>query len=152
MKGQRVVHSRQSDLWTTPRALFDALNAQYGPFTLDAAATPETALCDRYWTPQDDALTQDWGGADHTKVWLNPPYSQCRAFMAKAWTEATKGCTVVCLVPARTDTRWWHTTVWDATRDQPYLGVRLKLLKGRLRFGDATASAPFPSAVVVFGV
>jgi hypothetical protein len=82
--------------------------------------------------------------------WLNPPYSKCREFIAKAAAEARKGCTVVCLVPSRTDTRWWHEHVWDAEKHQPRPGVEVRFIKGRLKFGGSTNSAPFPSVVIVF--
>jgi site-specific DNA-methyltransferase (adenine-specific) len=82
--------------------------------------------------------------------WLNPPYSKCREFMVKAAFEAQRGSTVVCLVPSRTDTRWWHDCVWDRVRHQPRPGVEVRFIKGRLKFGGATAGAPFPSVLVVF--
>lgn len=134
--------SRQSDEWTTPRDLFDALHARYR-FELDAAATAETKLCPFYWTAESDALQRDW--APYRRIFLNPPYSRCREFIAKAATEAAAhGLTVVCLVPARTDTRWFHEHIYQRP------GVSVEFVKGRLKFGDSANSAPFPSMLVVF--
>lgn len=151
----RVLFSRASDLWTTPPALFQALDARYR-FGLDAAATADTALCPQWLGPGsplgDNALDVAWStvatGRYRPVVWLNPPYSQCRPFVAKAADERTRGCTVVCLLPARTDTRWWHESVWDGR--SPRVGVRVEFLRGRLRFGSANTGAPFPSVVVTF--
>lgn len=81
---------------------------------------------------------------------MNPPYSRCREFIAKAAHEATKGATVVCLVPSRTDTRWWHDFVWNNLAHRTYPGVEIRFVKGRLKFGDGKNSAPFPSVVIVF--
>ena len=141
-----VMFSRQSDEWATPRPVFEALDAEFG-FTLDAAATAINARCDTYLTREQDALHVSWG---QQSVWLNPPYSQCAVFLAKAAAEVAQGCTVVCLVPSRTDTRWWHRHVWDATRHQPRPGVEIRFLPGRLKFSDAKNAAPFPSVVLVF--
>lgn len=86
-------------------------------------------------------------------VFVNPPYSRCRAFMAKAALEAQRGVTVVCLVPSRTDTRWFHSVVWDCDLHCLRSGVEVRFVKGRLKFGGtgkAENSAPFPSMVVIF--
>jgi hypothetical protein len=80
----------------------------------------------------------DWGTET---VFMNPPYSECEDWMRKAYGAAQEGATVVCLVPARTDTEWWHRYAMKG---------EVRLLKGRLKFGDAVNSAPFPSAVIVF--
>jgi phage N-6-adenine-methyltransferase len=129
--------SRKQD-WTTPRPFFDYWNTRYN-FTLDAAAEPHNALCDRYYTTEDDALTQDWEGT----VWVNPPYSAgIGKWVGKAYEEARKGATVIMLIPARTETRWWHTYVMQA--------AEVVLIKGRMRFGGSPINAPFPSCVVIF--
>lgn len=148
---KRVLFSRQSDTWETPAALFDVLDAEFG-FELDAAATSQTAKVRPFLTPADDALACDWRGDGHRGrvVWLNPPYRQCREFLAKAAAEASRGCTVVALVPARTDTRWFHDYVWDAARHEPRPGVEVRFVRGRIRFVGASAGAPFPSVVIVF--
>lgn len=157
-----VMFSRRSDEWETPQALFDALDGEFG-FMLDAAATHENKKGDEgtaYITAAEDALSVDWlewmKGDDGEPpwatwaVWLNPPYSRCAEFVAKAAAESKKGCTVVMLLPARTDTRYFHDYIWDAKGHQPRLDVQIRFLKGRLKFGDAKDSAPFPSMVVVF--
>jgi phage N-6-adenine-methyltransferase len=129
--------SSQTDLWATPPDLFEAVNAVFG-FELDVCATPDSAKCERFYSPQEDGLKQEWSGI----CWMNPPYGrEIGRWMKKAYEAGEAGATVVCLVPARTDTRWWH--------DYASRGVVL-FLKGRLRFGGAISSAPFPSALVVF--
>jgi phage N-6-adenine-methyltransferase len=126
--------------WTTPQAFFDLIDAEFG-FTLDAAASRENALCENYLTEADDALSVEWSGT----VWCNPPYGRGIAdWVRKGYESAQSGATVVMLIPARTDTRYWHDFVmWAA---------EVRLIRGRLVFGtgEARANAPFPSAVVVF--
>jgi len=145
-----LMFSKQSDEWSTPQALFEALNAEFA-FDLDAAADRKNAKCDDFLAR--NALSLDWdtyGLCVGPSVFLNPPYSKCREFIAKAAWEASKGCTVVCLVPSRTDTRWFHDHVWDRDRHRPQPGVEVRFLKGRLKFSGAKAGAPFPSMIVVF--
>ncbi|KEF35509.1 adenine methyltransferase [Deinococcus sp. RL] len=135
-----VHYSSEKHDWTTPRSFFDELNAEFN-FTLDAAASPHNALCSRYFTEADDGLSQPWTGT----VWCNPPYGrQIGRWIAKAAQSACEGATVVMLIPARTDTAAWH----DHILFNPQAEVRF--VRGRLRFGDATANAPFPSAVIIF--
>jgi phage N-6-adenine-methyltransferase len=142
-----LMFSKASDEWSTPQAFFDVLNAEFA-FDVDAAATRENTKCEEFHSRQTDALLWPWTFGTY---WLNPPYSRCSAFIAKAAKEArTNGCTVVCLVPSRTDTRWWHEHVWDREKHQPRPGVEVRFIKGRLKFGDGKNSAPFPSVVVVF--
>lgn len=140
-----VMFSRQSDEWATPQDLFDRLHAEFR-FTLDPCATPENAKCERYYTAADDGLQQPWRGT----AFVNPPYSQVGKWVEKARSEWQWGATVVMLLPARTDTRWFHAHIWDEQQHRCQPGVELRLLKGRLRFGGATNSAPFPSMIVVF--
>lgn len=157
-KTQQAMFSSQSDQWTTPRDLFDELDAEFG-FDVDAAADGTNALCGMWYGPdsaQPDALAFPWKRG--LTYWLNPPYSRCKEFIAKAAREAKRGCTVVCLVPSRTDTRWWHDHVWDREKHTPKRGVQVRFIKGRLRFGPAgtvirqghSNTAPFPSVVIVF--
>jgi len=154
-----ALFSKASDEWRTPLELFTQLHREFG-FHVDCAATPENALVDNYFIAAHDTLTTDWSQWGEV-FWLNPPYSQVKAFMAKAAAEAAKGCTVVCLVPARTDTQWWHQHVWDRSTHKPRTGVEVRLLMGRVAFRGAdgqpmrdkrgrVVGAPFPSAVVVF--
>ncbi len=124
--------------WATPQFLYDALHAEFG-FDLDVCANSGNAKCKRFFGPQEDGLKQDWG--DHT-CWMNPPYGrEIAAWMKKAYEAAKGGALVVCLVPSRTDTRWWHKY---AQRGE------VRFMHGRLKFGDGTKPAPFPSAVVIF--
>jgi phage N-6-adenine-methyltransferase len=161
VKGHAALLSSKSDEWETPDDLFNALNDEF-KFDLDAAATFDNAKVGRYIGPDQDALSVSWRQMADARlfspvVWLNPPYSRCREFIAKAALEATFGCTVVCLVPARTDTRWWHDYVWDQDRDRVRDGVEIRFLKGRVKFkppGEMLPtlknSATFPSVVIVF--
>lgn len=123
--------------WSTPDDLFELLNDEFS-FDLDVCATPGNAKCPLYFTEADDGLAQEWRGV----CWMNPPYGRVIGdWMAKAHAAADAGATVVCLVPARTDTDWF----WQHARHG-----EIRFLHGRLKFGDAT-SAPFPSCVVIFG-
>jgi phage N-6-adenine-methyltransferase len=151
MKGHDTLFSKASDEWGTPQWLFDMLNREF-IFDCDAAATLENSLCDIMFTKgESDALTHhDWCGyvsgedAD-TPVetfFLNPPHSKIAAFMKKAYEESLKGAVVVCLIPCRTDTRYWHNYVMMAHE--------IRFVMGRLKFGDSKNSAPFPSCVVIF--
>jgi len=145
-----LMFSSKSDEWSTPQATFDALAREF-PFTVDLAATAENAKCRQFITAHHNALNRDWWEyGDYG--WLNPPYSLglCPRFIAKAAEERRKGFTTVMLLPARTDTRYFHDYIWDAERHQPKANVQVRFIKGRLKFGDAVNSAPFPSMVVVF--
>lgn len=125
--------------WPTPQALFDELSVVFGGFTLDPCATPQNAKCPRFFTAEEDGLRQPWTG----RVFMNPPYGrQIDKWVKKAWEESQKGALVVCLLPARVDTRWWHDYVRHGY---------VYFIRGRVKFGDACNSAPFPSAVVAFG-
>lgn len=130
--------------WCTPDDFFQELHKEFD-FSLDAAATDKTAKCPIYYTPETDGLAQDWQG--HT-VFCNPPYGrQIAAWVKKGYEEAQKPrTTVVMLIPARTDTRYFH--------DHIYRQAEIRFLRGRLKFtrpgGDERWSAPFPSMVVVW--
>lgn len=131
--------SSLTDDWATPIVFFNQLNEEFH-FTLDPCAYPYSAKCDRYFTAEDDGLVQDWG---QEVVFMNPPYGRgIGVWLRKARLSALAGATVVCLIPSRTDTAWWHEEVM--------LAAEIRLVVGRLTFGDATSAAPFPSAVVVF--
>ena len=123
--------------WETPQFLFDGLNAEFR-FELDVCATAENTKCRRFLTRKDDALSQRWEGV----CWMNPPYGrEIERWVRKAFESAQSGATVVCLVPARKDTGWWHR---DVMRGE------IRYLRGRLKFGRSANSAPFPSAIVIF--
>lgn len=124
--------------WATPQEFFDKLNAEY-KFETDVCATAENAKCAHYYNKEQDGLAQEW----HGKCWMNPPYGrEIGKWMCKALESARKnGATVVCLVPSRTDTKWWHDYAMQG---------EVRFIRGRLKFGGAKNSAPFPSAVVIF--
>lgn len=137
MKFTTGLRSSNTPEWATPRALFDELNSEFN-FTLDVASTDENALCDEHYTVAQDGLAQEWPGA----VWCNPPYGrEIGAWLAKA-ASTKRGGVVVCSIPARTDTRWWHEYVAQASE--------VRFIRGRLKFGDGNKCAPFPSAIAIF--
>jgi phage N-6-adenine-methyltransferase len=145
-----LMFSSKSDEWSTPQEFFDRLHAEFD-FDVDLAASRENHKCRRFITAEQDALTQDWGVyGDHG--WLNPPYSRglCAKFIAKAGEERRRGFLTVMLLPARTDTIAFHAHIYDETTWQAREGVEIRLLRGRLKFGGAKDSAPFPSMLVVF--
>ena len=138
MTDQLNVHfSSKTVEWATPPELFADLDAEFG-FECDVCATAENAKCAKFYTKDDDGLKQEWRGI----CWMNPPYGQqIKHWVRKAFESAQQGATVVCLVPARTDTQWWN-------RYCVYGEIRF--LEGRLKFGDGQGTAPFPSAIIVF--
>jgi site-specific DNA-methyltransferase (adenine-specific) len=133
-----VHFSSQTEEWATPRWLFDFLSHEF-EFQVDVAASKENALCGEFYTKTEDGLSKDWG---EKCVWMNPPYGRAiDRWVRKAYESAQDGATVVALLPARCDTRWWHQYVMKA---------EIRFLRGRLKFGSAKNSAPFPSAIVIF--
>ena len=132
--------SSATNEWYTPQDFFNKLDKTYN-FTLDPCCTHESAKCKTYYTQEDNGLSKSWEG--HT-VFMNPPYGrEIKDWIKKAYNEGQKfNTTVVCLIPARTDTKYWHDYCMKANQ--------IKFVRGRLKFGDGAGSAPFPSAVVVF--
>ncbi len=132
--------SSNSSEWETPQKLYNMLDAIFH-FTLDPCATPENSKCKKHFTKEENGLKKSWKGQT---VFMNPPYGRdIKKWIKKAYEESrNSNTTVVCLLPARTDTKYWHEY---CMRSQ-----RIYFVKGRLKFGDATNSAPFPSAIVVF--
>ena len=130
--------SSKTNMHATPLDFWVKLDAEFG-FELDVCASAENAKCERYFTKEQDGLAQEWRGV----CWMNPPYGrQIGKWVEKAYESSLRGATVVCLLPARTDTAWWHEYVMKSND--------VRFIRGRLKFGDAKNSAPFPSAVVVF--
>lgn len=125
--------------WATPQAFFDELNKEFD-FTLDPCATPQNAKCTRYFTKEIDGLSQSWSGE---KVFCNPPYGRdVSKWVAKAYAETLSGAKiVVMLIPARTDTAYFH--------DYIYQKHEVRFIRGRLHFNESKNAAPFPSMVVV---
>lgn len=130
--------SSKSNEWATPQYFFDEVNAKYH-FTLDTCATSENAKCVNYFTPEQDGLKQDWG---NNIVWCNPPYGrEIGKWVKKSYDAAMNGALVVMLIPARTDTKYFHEYVIKGS---------VKFIKGRLKFGNSKYPAPFPSLLVEF--
>lgn len=129
-----------TDEWATPQDLFNKLDEQY-KFDLDPCSTDENAKCEKHFTKKDNGLSKTWGGCS---VFMNPPYGRAIGkWVKKAYEEAqSPGTTVVCLLPARTDTAWFHDYC---------LHGEIQFIRGRVRFGNSKDNAPFPSMVVVFG-
>lgn len=132
-----VHFSSKTDDWQTPPEFFKKLDRIFG-FTLDPCASASNAKCVRYYTMADDGLSKSWDGE---RVFMNPPYGRDIGNWMRKASEAK--ALVVCLVPARTDTQWWHDYVVAA-------GAHVTYLRGRLKFGRGLAPAPFPSAIVVY--
>nr|DAI30655.1 MAG TPA: DNA N-6-adenine-methyltransferase [Caudoviricetes sp.] len=138
----KLMFSSEREDWETPQSFFDGLNREFH-FTLDAAASPENAKCANYYTKEQDGLAQSWAG--HT-VWVNPPYGRYTTglWVRKAYEEHQRtGCTVVMLLPARTDTIWFHDFVLGK--------AEIAFVRGRLKFSNCKFPAPFPSLVAIYG-
>jgi phage N-6-adenine-methyltransferase len=151
MKGHNTLMSRVTDEWSTPRDFFVKVHAHYH-FDLDAAATPENACVPRWLGPGgivNDAMSVRWSHYGQ-RIWCNPQYSRLREFLAKGEEAMRDGTLVVFLIPARTDTKAWHNYIWDEVSMDWRHNVRVQFIRGRLKFGGATAGAPFPSALVIF--
>lgn len=126
--------------WETPLGLFNLIAKDYS-FTLDVCASVENTKCANYFSEEDDALSKEWVGV----CWMNPPYINTEKWLRKAYNESRKeGTTVVCLIPARTNTGWWHSICMKATE--------IRFLQGRPKFGDSKHGLPQPLALVVFSL
>ncbi|MBS0978694.1 DNA N-6-adenine-methyltransferase [Levilactobacillus brevis] len=139
--------SSEKNYWETPQAFFDKLNRQY-QFSFDLAASVDNAKCQNFFTEEDDSLSQNW----HIiagNLFLNPPYGrELRKWVQKAYEESLKkhDACIVLLIPARTDTSYWHDFIFGK--------AQIKFLRGRLKFelnGESKDAAPFPSALVIYG-
>lgn len=125
--------------WATPSDFFAEVNKEFR-FNLDPCSTHENAKCDKHFTKEDDGLAQNWGGY---RVFCNPPYGrELPKWVKKCYEESSRAEVVVMLIPARTDTRWFHDYILGK--------AEIRFIKGRLRFGNAKQSAPFPSMVVIY--
>ena len=136
----KVLFSSQSNEWSTPQSFYNELNKEFN-FNLDPCSTNENNKCENHFTIDDDGLKQDWQG--HI-VFCNPPYGRVlKEWVQKCYEESLKPNTkVVMLIPARTDTIYFHKYIYNI--------ATIRFLKGRLKFGECKNSAPFPSMVVVF--
>jgi len=130
-----------SNEWATPIALFAELDSEFH-FDLDPCATPENAKCSEFYTIENDGLTKNWGGR---KVFCNPPYGkEIKKWVRKCWQESQKPDTlVVMLIPARTDTAYFHDYIYHKARE-------IRFIRGRLHFNESKNTAPFPSMIVIF--
>ena len=163
MSNLEVHFTNKSNEWETPRSLFKKLHDEFN-FTIDVCATKESAKCERFYTKQTNGLAQSW---ENEVAFMNPPYGrEIGTWVEKAYREALNGAVVVCLIPARTDTRYWH--------DYIFPNAEIRFLKGRVKFlnsgeeveyieqlglfgeeksevvsSDGDMPAPFPSAVVI---
>ena len=143
-----VIKTSLDDTWSTPKNFFDEIAMEFY-FLLDAAALQSSTLVPSNWYGPDhpeenrrDAFKRNWSEDSHGgDIWLNPPYGRTiNQWMAKANQEIQGGVNIVCLVPSRTDTAWWHNHV---------IQHEVRFIRGRLKFGNAVNAAPFPSALVV---
>lgn len=135
----KALFSSKSDEWSTPNKIYDDLNNEFN-FNLDPCSSEVNHKCENYFTIEDDGLSKNWGGY---RVFCNPPYSNIAAWVKKAWQESTKDNTlVVLLIPARTDTKYFHEYIYQRSE--------IRFIKGRLKFGESKNSAPFPSMIVIF--
>lgn len=133
--------SSKTDNWATPDYLFNKLNEEFN-FNLDPCADDLNHKCARYYTIKDDGLTKVWGGSD--RIFMNPPYGKnISKWVTKARLSAeNNGALVVALLPARTDTKWWLECM---------KATEIRFITGRLKFGSANSTAPFPSVIVIWG-
>lgn len=132
-----VHFSSKTDQWSTPQDFYDKLNEEFN-FTLDPCADEENAKCKKFFAKKDDGLKQNW---DNEIVFCNPPYGRVIKDWVKKSSEA-RGGIVVMLIPARTDTKYFHEYIYNK--------AEIRFIKGRLKFGNSKNSAPFPSMVVIF--
>lgn len=144
--------SSKSDDWSTPDDFFAKVVAEFGPFDLDPCATAENAKAPKFYTAEQNGLARRWQG----RVWCNPPYGRGIGEWVEKCAEHVwyyrenpdeklirNGSIAIMLLPARTDTKWWHDYVIPHAAE-------IRFIKGRLKFGGAKNSAPFPSALVIF--
>jgi len=139
---EKKAFSTRTEEWETPLDLYNKLNNIY-KFTLDPCCTKESAKCDKYYTKEDNGFIKDWS---NEVVFMNPPYGrQIGLWIEKAYKESLKGAIVVCLIPARTDTKYWHNFIFKYAK-------QILFIKGRISFinGNKKAPAPFPSAIIEF--
>ena len=132
----KLMFSSATDEWSTPQDFFDKLNDEFS-FTLDPCANDTNHKCKKYFTKTENGLLQNW---DDEIVFCNPPYGREIGKWVKKAAESK--ATVVMLLPARTDTKWFHDYIYEK--------AEIRFVKGRLKFGGCKNSAPFPSMVVIF--
>ncbi|WP_196591936.1 DNA N-6-adenine-methyltransferase [Pectinatus frisingensis] len=138
MSDLAVHFSSKTDEWETPWDFFEKFNAEFH-FKLDVCATVQNTKCCEWFDKKLDGLKQEWPPC---ACWMNPPYGrEIGKWVKKAYESSLNGSTVVCLLPSRTDTKWWHDYCMKG---------EIRFIRGRLKFGCSKNAAPFPSAVVIF--
>jgi len=145
---RELMFSNKNNSWCTPRDKFDEWNKEFR-FTLDPCCMPKSALCEKYFTPVEDGLKQSW---KEERVFVNPPYREISKWVKKCYDERNNAELIVMLIPARTDTKYFHNWILDV--------AEIKFLKGRLKFVDLDfkgkeedrklSPAPFPSMLVIY--
>ena len=142
-----VMFSKKSDEYSTPQDFWDNLDKKY-QFVFDLACSKENCKTSDGFTIEDNSLDQDWfqitKDTNGGWLWMNPPYSKCKEFVDKAYSEMLLGAKIIILIPSRTDTKYFHNFIYKKE------GVEIDFIKGRLKFGDSENSAPFPSMLVKF--
>lgn len=132
------LYSSEKHDWETPIELFNALNNEFN-FNLDVCASKENKKCENYFCEEDNALWKEWNG----NCFMNPPYGRgIEWWVQKAYNESQKGNIIVCLLPVRSDTKWWHFYCMKS--------FEIRLLTRRLTFSKYNNKAPFPCAIVIF--
>jgi phage N-6-adenine-methyltransferase len=138
---QKAMVSSKSNEWATPQAFFDELNKEFN-FTLDPCSTDVNKKCKKHFTINDDGLSKSWA---KEVVFMNPPYGgHTGQWLLKALDESKKGAVVVCFIVSSTDRSYWHEYIFP-------FASQIRFLRGRLKFGDSKTTAPFASALVIFG-
>lgn len=141
---RKLMFSSKTDNWATPRVFAAECVKKYG-INFDVCASAENAVVPQFIGPPADSLALASWHAPGRVCWMNPPYGrQIAAWVSKAAQTAARGTPVVCLLPARTDTAWWHEIIVPRAR-------RVEFIRGRLHFNDGPTGAPFPSVLVFFG-
>jgi site-specific DNA-methyltransferase (adenine-specific) len=137
----KVMFSSEDEVWSTPQEFYNKLDEEFD-FDLDPCAIPDNAKCETFFTPEQDGLKQNWEGYS---VFCNPPYGRkIKYWVQKCYQESKKPETkVVMLIPARTDTAYFHDYIYHKAKE-------IRFVRGRLKFGNSKNSAPFPSMVVIF--
>lgn len=124
--------------YETPDEIFEPLALEFG-ITLDVAATNKNAKCKNYFTAEDNGLLKDWDGV----CWMNPPYGRVmKKWVEKAYNEYLKGNTIICLLPARTNTNWWHEFIIP--------NAEIRFIKGQVKFKGFKRCLWMPMAIVIF--
>lgn len=142
------VHFQSSNKeWETPESVFTPLQKEFN-IALDVCACAANAKCKVYFDKKFNGLSSNWGlvkeiGNEDSACWMNPPYGRgIEKWVKKAYDESLNGVTTVALLPARTDTSWFHNYIHNKHE--------VRFLKGRIKFVDAPSTAPFPSMIVIF--